>query len=64
MTTLTLNRNMDSADFLFVALNDSSCRDLRASRDQDLQRIIWGDERHPQNTMKAKLRKWFEKLGA
>ncbi len=45
MTTFTLNRNMDTADFLFVALNESSCRDLRASHDMDPERMAWGDER-------------------
>lgn len=32
MTTLTLGRVIDAEDFLFVALNDSSYADWRASR--------------------------------
>lgn len=32
MTTLTLGRAIDAEDFLFVALNDSSYADWRASR--------------------------------
>lgn len=32
MTTFTLGRAMDAEDFLFVALNDSSYADWRASR--------------------------------
>lgn len=31
MTTLTLGRAIDAEDFLFVALNDSSYADWRAS---------------------------------
>lgn len=32
MTTLTLGRAIDAEDFIFVALNDSSYADWRASR--------------------------------
>lgn len=63
MTTFTLNRNMDTADFLFVALNESSCRDLRASHDMDFGKMVWGDERATVS-LSEKVKKFFATFAA
>jgi hypothetical protein len=60
MTTFTLNRNLDTADFLFVALNDSSCRELRASEMMDSQRMNWNDERNTNKTITGRLKRFFK----
>ena len=35
MSTITLNRNLDSYDFLLVSLNDRACEDLMDSRKEE-----------------------------
>jgi hypothetical protein len=64
MTTFTLNRNFDTADFLLVALNEYSYEDLKASKEMDSQRMRWGDERKNHKSVKNKMKMIFTKLAA
>ena len=58
MTTITLDRNLDSNDFLFEALNDGAYADLKESREMDGQRNQW-ETTEPQTSLGARVRKLF-----
>lgn len=57
MSTLTLNRNMNAGDFLFVALNDSSYKDWKDSQIVEREDINWNDS--TEETFEDKVRKFF-----
>lgn len=53
MTTFTLNRNFDTNDFMFVALNDSSYADLRASMESQRADVFTG------SSISEKIKRFF-----
>lgn len=61
MTTLTLNRNLDAGDFMFVAMNDSTYADLKASRSMDSRRAEWECSQGIGETVGEKIRKFFRR---
>lgn len=61
MTTLTLNRNLDACDFMFVAMNDNTYADLRASRNMDSRRAEWECRQSIGESIGEKVRKIFHR---
>lgn len=61
MTTLTLNRNLDASDFMFVAMNDNTYADLKASRGMDSRRAEWECGQGLRETIGEKVRKIFHR---
>ncbi|MCD8019024.1 MAG: hypothetical protein LUF92_05385 [Clostridiales bacterium] len=58
MTTLTLNRNLNTED-LFVAMNNSAFADLRASWDKDCSRMNRNDSQISKDTWGNKIKSLF-----
>lgn len=61
MTTLTLGRAMDAEDFLFVALNDSSYADWRASRSAEDFMAQMHVEKADHETIGGRIKKFFSR---
>lgn len=61
MTTLTLGRAIDAEDFLFVALNDSSYADWRASRSTSEAMSEMYVEKAGHETLGGRIKKIFSR---
>lgn len=61
MTTLTLGRAIDAEDFLFVALNDSSYADWRASRNTSEAMAERYVEKAGHETLGGRIKKFFSR---
>lgn len=61
MTTLTLERAIDTEDFLFVALNDSSYADWRASRNTSEAMAEMYVEKTGHETLVGRIKKFFSR---
>lgn len=61
MTTLTLGRAIDAEDFLFVALNDSSYADWRASRNTSEAMAEMYVEKTGHETLGGRIKKFFSR---
>ena len=61
MTTLTLGRAIDTEDFLFVALNDSSYADWRASRNTSEAMAEMCVEKTGHETLGGRIKKFFSR---
>lgn len=61
MTTLTLGRGIDAEDFLFVALNDSSYADWKASRSMGEAMAQMHVEKVDQETPGGRIKKFFSR---
>lgn len=53
MTTFTLNRNFDTNDFMFAALNNRSYADLKASMESQRVDVITG------SSISEKIKRFF-----
>lgn len=62
MTTLTLGRAIDAEDFLFVALNDSSYADWRASRNTSEAMAEMYVEKTGHETIEGRIRGFYQKI--
>lgn len=61
MTTLTLGRAIDAEDFLFVALNDSSYADWRASRTPEETMVQMHVLKTNRETIGGRIKKFFSR---